>query len=70
MAQQSQKHCVFQARQLCMEYGATAVDGNRAQAKTGMHGMCFYWFYPSICVDEVQDFMYSCLGILHIKLHF
>lgn len=66
MAQHSQEYCVFQARQLCVEYGAIAVNGNMAKVKTAMHMMCFYWFYASICVDEVQDFMYSCLGRLHI----
>lgn len=69
MAQHPQKYRVFQALQLCMEYGAIAVNGNRAKAMTVTHIMC-YCFYPSICVDEAQDFMYWCLGILHISNHY
>lgn len=41
MAQHPQKYWVFQAMQLCMEYGAIAVNGNRAKAMTVTHIMCF-----------------------------
>lgn len=78
MAQYSQKYCVFQARQLYMEYDATAVNGNRAKADSHAYYVFLTGFTPAslwmscriLCTtaweyytfDYISNHYYQCLS--------